>query len=95
LYRNGSTSGVVPAGYSGSVPNAYSVVPSWTSAWSMTGLAFAVVRVEYNKEKGITGVGNMRFDAESSMTFPGDVLYDQMTNTKYGAGIPAGEIYSA
>jgi hypothetical protein len=61
----------------------------------MTGLAFAVIRVEYNKEKGVTGVGTIRVDAESSMTFPGDVLYDQMTNTKYGAGIAPGEIYSA
>jgi len=97
LYRNGSASSsqAFTTGTSGTQANAYSIVPGWTSAWSMTGLAFAVVRIEYNKEKGITGIGNLRFDMQSSMSFPGDVLYDIMTNTKYGAGIPPGEINSA
>lgn len=94
-YRNGSTQGVLPTGYSGSVPNAYSVVPNWTSAWSMTNLAFAIVRVDYNKEKGITGMGNVTFEMNNTMTMPGDVLYDMMTNTRYGAGIDPADIKAA
>jgi hypothetical protein len=29
---------------------------------------------------------------KNTMTLPGDVLYDYMTNTRYGAGIPEAEI---
>jgi hypothetical protein len=51
-----------------------------------------VVRVDYNKEKGIVGVGDITVNMSNSMTMPGDVLYDLMTNTRYGAGIDPADI---
>lgn len=91
-YRDGSNAGIVPEGYSGTVPAAYTVVPEWTASWQMSGLVFAVVQVNYVRQYNLTGIGNMTFDVENSMSLPGDVLYDLSTNTRYGAGIPAGDI---
>lgn len=91
-YRNGSANGVVPVGYTGSVPAAWTVVPGWTVSWPMTNLVFAVVQVNYVRQFNLTGIGNMTFDIENSMTLPGDVLYDITTNTRYGAGIDPADI---
>jgi hypothetical protein len=94
LYRSGSSSssqGFV-TGASGTQANAYSIVPGWDATWTLASLAFMIVRVEYSKEKGITGIGNMTVNMSNSMTMPGDVLYDMMTNTRYGAGIAPADI---
>jgi hypothetical protein len=94
LYRSGSASSsqAFTTGTSGTQANAYSIVPGWDSTWTLSNLAFMVVRVEYSKEKGITGIGNMTVNMANSMTMPGDVLYDMMTNTTYGAGIAPADI---
>jgi hypothetical protein len=93
FYSNGSSSGQYPVGATGpGVPPAFTVVPGWTASWQMTNLVFAVVEVNYNRAKSITGVGDMSFDVESTMTLPGDVIFDYMTNTRYGAAIPANNI---
>jgi hypothetical protein len=93
-YNGSSTQGVVPDGYTNaSVPAAYTVVPNWTSSMTMNDLVFAVVQVNYNKDKGVTQLPNMRFHVINSMTLPGDCLLDYMTNTRYGAGIPLTEIF--
>lgn len=92
-YRGSSTQGVVPNGYTNpSVPAAYSVFPNWTSSHNMSDLIFALVRVDYNREKNVTGIGNLLFHVENSMNLPGDVLYDYMKNTMYGASIPTADI---
>lgn len=74
---------------------ARSRVPNWTANHTMNKLIFAVVKVTYDREKGVTGLGTVTFDVENSMTQAGDCLYDYMTNTRYGAGLTAEEIYSA
>jgi hypothetical protein len=61
----------------------------------MNELIFSVVRVEYSREKNVTGIGDLKFHIQNSMFLPGDVLYDYMTNTRYGAGIAQAEILSA
>lgn len=92
LYNNGSNSPTLPAGVSGTTSPAYNVMPGWTSSMSMSNLVFAVVKITYSREKNITGLPNIQFVVKNSMTQPGDCLYDYMTNTRYGAGIPATEI---
>ena len=95
-FAGNSSTPQVPETYTnGSLLPAYSIVPTWTSSYTMSDLIFAVVRVDYSKDRNVTGIGNMNFQIQNSMVKPGDVLYDYMTNTRYGAGIPAGEIYSA
>jgi len=91
-YRNGSSDGVVPVGYSGTVPTAWGVVPDWTPSWAMTNLVFAVVQVNYVRKYNLVGIGEMTFDVSNSMTLPGDVLYDITTNTRYGASISPTDI---
>jgi len=94
-FSGNSETPVVPLGYTNaSLTAAYNVMPSWTENHMMRDLVFAIVRIDYNKEdKDISKIGNMKFKLNNSMNKPGDCMYDYMTNTRYGAGIPAAEIY--
>jgi hypothetical protein len=95
-FAGNSTSPVVPDNYTNTnLTTATSIMPTWsTGTYTMSDLLFALVKVDYNRDKNITGIGNMTFHIESDMRKPGDVLYDYMTNERYGAGIPAAEIKS-
>lgn len=94
-YNNGSNSPILPDGYSNpSVLYATGLFPNWTNNHLMEGLVFALVRVQYSKEKNVTSLGEVEFKLTNTLSLPGDVLYDYMTNTRYGAGIPPTEIYS-
>jgi hypothetical protein len=92
---NGSSSNVMaPGGYVVANPtNAADLMPGWGADYNMPALVFALIRVDYNKDKGITGLGNVTFRIRNNMTQSGDCLYDYLTNTWYGAGIQATEIY--
>lgn len=92
-YKGGYNQGTVPSGYTGTVPNATTLFPNWTvGTHAMSNLVFALVRVDYNRERNITGLGNMLFHVTNTMKLPGDVVYDYLTNTTYGAGISSGDI---
>lgn len=77
---------------SGNSQSADQIMPNWSAVYSMTDLVFAIVKIQYNKEKNVTSLGNLVFKLSNTMTLPGDCLYDYMTNTRYGAGIDPGEI---
>ena len=95
-FNDGSNSPVTPTGYTnGNLLYARDLMPNWTANHMMNDLIFALVRVDYNKERNVTGLGEIEFKITNSMTMPGDVLNDYMLNTRYGAGIPASEIYSS
>ena len=93
-YAGNSNTPKVPENYTNNtLTNAYSVMPTWTSSTHvMNDLVFGIVKVDYNREKNVTGLGNMLFHIDNTMKLPGDVLYDYMTNTRYGAGITPAEI---
>lgn len=94
-FNGGSASPTVPYGYgNSSLQGAASLFPNWTANHTMDNLVFALIKIDYNKEKNVTGIGNVQFKLKNTITEPGDVLYDYMTNTLYGAGIPAGDIYA-
>ena len=85
-----------PTGFTvANTTNAYNIFPNWTSNHAMTNLVFAIVRVDYSAEKNVRGLADMKFKIANSMSLAGDVLYDYMTNTRYGAGIPSTEIYAS
>ena len=94
FYAGNSSTPRAPENYANnSLPNAYDLIPGWASGThQMNDLIFAVVRVDYNREKNVTGIGTLLFHVDNSMKLPGDVLYDYMTNARYGAGLAAGEI---
>jgi len=92
---SGNLDNCVPEGYTiGTAYNAYSLFPNWTVYHTMNNLIFALVRVDYNKEKNVTNIGKLSFKITNSMCMPGDVLYDYMTDTQYGAGINPEQIYA-
>ena len=93
FYAGGRTAGQKPVGFAGAVANSEAVFPNWTSGThALTNVVFALVKVDYNRDKGVTGLPDVKFNIASSMFTPGDVIYDYLTNTTYGAGIAAGDI---
>lgn len=94
-FAGSSSDYVVPKYYTNnSLAAAYTIMPGWDSNYSMSDLIFAIVRIDYNKEKNLTGLPTLNFQITNTLTQPGDCLYDYMTNTRYGAGIDPTEIYS-
>jgi len=78
--------------------NAWDIFPDWdgpsgtTPNDSMSDLVFALVRVDYNRDKNVTSIGEFQFNIINSMSKSGDVIFDYATNTRYGAGIRLAEI---
>lgn len=94
LFNNGSNSPVPLFGYPFYDQRpAYQIFPNWTPNHTMDGLVFAIVSVKYSAVKNITGLGTLRFKITNTLKKPGDVMFDYMTNTRYGAGINAQEVY--
>lgn len=91
-YNNGGNSGVVPENYTGTVPDAYTVMPEWTSSHTVDNLVFYIAEVTYSRDKSVTGLGTLNAHLANTLEQPGDVMYDYMTNTRYGAGIDPAEI---
>lgn len=62
------------------------------SGRQMNGLAFAIVKLVYNADAGTTGLQPITFYCKhypkgGAVAKPGDVWYDYMTDTRYGAGM--------
>lgn len=67
--------------------DARNIINHWGPNHAMSGLLFGVAEITYNPDVGLDKIPDIRFDIQSSLTAPGDVLYDYMTNTVYGCGI--------
>ena len=78
-------------------PSTYleSLSTDWTSNHKMTGLAYAVVTVKYNRDNDVTGLADMRFIGAAPIKDPADAVMDQLTNARYGLGLPATSIDTA
>ena len=93
IYFYCNQTGVQPQGYGGITPSPFSTMPGWSAlTHSMSGLCYAIVEITYNKDKGISSLPTFTFHVTSDCVLPGDVLYDYMTNTRYGAGISSADI---
>lgn len=74
---------------------AYNIMPGWSSTDTMNDLVFCIMKFRYSSEQNrkLTSIGReIKFRLSNTMTVPGDCMNDYMTNTRYGAGIPAAEI---
>ena len=63
-----------------------------SSGRQMNGLAFAIVKLNYNADAGTTGLLPITFYCKhypkgGTVAKPGDVWYDYMTDVRYGAGM--------
>lgn len=94
-FSGGSDAPVQFANYTtGNTANAYDIFPNWTATHSMDDLVFCLIRVDYNRDKDVTGLGSLEFRLSNDMRLPGDVIYDYARNTRYGAGLTDEEINS-
>jgi hypothetical protein len=92
-YAGNSSMPTKPSGYANfGLKLAKEVMPGWSDTHAMGNLVFAIVKMKYDTAKGLTKLGQFKFTIINSMNQPGDCLYDYMTNTIYGASIPAAEI---
>ena len=94
LYQGNSSSPMLPVtpgtttAISGTVPPAaYSIMPGWNDTYMAENLIFAIVKLNYDQNKGQHTIPNLKFHVVNTMSLPGDCLYDYMVNDLYGAGI--------
>lgn len=91
IYAGGTQSGdqVFPSGGGVFQVAATTMMPHWTDTtnYSMDGLVFAMVEVDYDAENGLTGLGQMTFEIENDITNPGDVLIRYLNNDRWGCGL--------
>jgi hypothetical protein len=105
VYRfpNGSASGIDTGASNAITVMSDAAIPAdlrWNSALytdggqsaSMTDLAFMIVKVDYDTNAGTTGLATMNVELTNSLNKPGDVLFDYMTNDRYGCAILAANI---
>jgi len=64
----------------------------WDSTKRMTKLVFAIVKIQYDQEKGITGLPEITAVVNNTLTKPGAVIKDYLTNERYGAGLPLSKV---
>ena len=64
----------------------------WDSTKLMSKLVFAVVKIQYDQEKGITGIAEITAQINNSLSKPGSVIKDYLTNTRYGAGLSLSKV---
>lgn len=101
-----STAAGVITSINGSAPNVVmggSDIDStlrWPSSGrQMNGLAFAIVKLIYNRDAGTTSLQPITFKCShylngTGVAKPGDVLYDYLTNTVYGGAVPSANVNS-
>lgn len=95
-YSNGSASpakiSLIPDGINDLHGNAWEYMPGWTTEHTADNLAFALIRIDYSAKNEIKGINKLRFRIRNTMSLPGDVMYDYMTSTRYGAGLTDEEV---
>ncbi len=92
LYRNGSNTPVNSSTSAITVMQSSGLTFTWDSNKLMSDCAFAIVHLNYNQDANITNIQQTQFEVINPRNSAGDVLYDYLTNTRYGAAIPVGQI---
>jgi len=98
-FINGSSSGVNTGGTSAITILSDAGIPvadRWTSTDTMTNTCFAVVKVIYNKDvQDAQQMPRLSVEVINTLTKPGAVFLDYMTNTVYGCAINVANIDTA
>lgn len=92
LYRNGSYAPTNSALDAVQVMSASNLVYKWDASKLMTNCAFAIIKITYSSDAGLTGMQQTKFQVTNSRTAPGDCFYDYMTDSVYGAALTADAI---
>ena len=72
--------------------DAYTLVDHWTTTEKNSGTIFAIVKVTFDPEAQLTGLGTITVEMTNSLDNPADVLQDYLTNSVYGCNIPLADI---
>ena len=83
---------IFPPQATGNTENVRTLLDESDTNYQMNGLVFAVIQIDYNGEKGITGLGQVTFQVSNTLNNPALVWYDYMTSQRYGAAIPTQQI---
>jgi hypothetical protein len=89
LFTDGSSSGVNTGGKTAIEILSVAEIPldmRWVSTCTMDKTAFMIVKIIF-KSPGITSMPTITSKMTNTLTKPGDVIYDYMTNERYGCGI--------
>ena len=94
VYSGDTNSGsqIFPPQATGNTVNVRTLLDESDTNYLMNGLVFAVIQIDYNGEKGITGLGQVTFQVSNTLSNPALVWYDYMTSERYGAAIPTQQI---
>ena len=95
LYRNGSTQPANSGISAIQLMQSAGLTWQWPATNLMTNCAFAIVKLKYNAEAGITGIQQTKFKVINSRYRPGDCFHDYLINTRYGAALPVSQINTA
>jgi hypothetical protein len=106
LYKS-TEAGVITSVNGASLPSTYmggSDLPSelrWAASnRQMNGLAFAIVKMNYNRDAETTSMQTLTYSVshylnDTGAAKPGDVWYDYITNAKYGSAMPVDLVNAA
>ena len=94
IYQGGSSGSdvIFPASGTGSSTAASAIVPHWGANHTANNMVFAVMQIDYDAENGLTGLPQMTFKMQNTLNNPGDVLFDYLTSTRYGASLTNAQI---
>lgn len=65
---------------------------TWDNSKIMSNTVFAIVHLTYNQGANTTSLGQTQFEIINPRNSAGDVIYDYLTSTVYGAAIPTDQI---
>ena len=92
LYNNGSNNPVNSTKTAIQIMQSSGLTYTWDTSKTMTNAVFAIVQLTYNANAGVTSIQQTQFEIKNPRNSAGDVFYDYLTNTTYGAAIPAAQI---
>jgi hypothetical protein len=94
LYRDGSTNPVNTSLNAWEVLQDSTILEAnrWTTANKMSKLVFGIVKVNYDQASGVTGLAEVTAAINNTLTKPGAVIKDYLTNRRYGAGLDVSRV---
>ena len=87
-----ATSQIFPPQSSGNTVSARTTLDESDANYLLNDLVFAVIQIDYNSSKGVTGLAQVTFELTNSLTNPGEVWYDYITSSRYGVNVPTSQI---
>ncbi len=95
LYNRGSYTPTNSASNAISILDDAALVYQWDATKLMTNCAFAIIKITYNQNAGLTGLQPTKFQLTNSRSAPGACFLDYLTSTTYGAAIPVDSVDTA